>query len=384
LRPAAIKNLIERVGAVECGRRVAELIATGRVRSTDISVRGLWEATVGPVGETLAAVARQRGFIKPLQEAAVDSTAFSAVFGQILFSRVMNEYSQDIWVCDQLVDTIQTTQLSERAPGFQLQDENAEVNEGMPYPEAGMTDEYVGFVSGKKRGEILSITEEAVFRDNTGFLLRKAGNISHYLRQQKEQRILNVVTGTTNAYRINGTNTALYSATAASAGGHGNLVATNALVDWTDVDAVLALIALQRESDMTTPVVVMVRQVLVPKALFATAMRVLDATGNYYLSRVNAAAGTPDTQYGMQGSNPYAGQYALVSTPLLDALSTSSWYMMDGPRAFVYRQHWPLQMFRQGADSDLAFERDIVVRFKVREWGTAEVIDHRSTYQSTA
>jgi len=384
MRGHNLKNLVESEGSRTIATKLRRLFEKGELRPEDVSVQELWESLVGPMPKTLSFEHRRGGHIMQLTEAAVDTTAFADVMGQVLMSRAMERYNITGYVGELLTDTLQTNKLSERAPGFLLQDATAEVDEGMPYPEAGMSDQYVSFLSGKKRGILLSITEEAIFRDETGWLLRRAGDIGEYVRADKETRILNVVTGTTTAYRINGVNTALYSATAASAGGHGNLQATNALVDWTDIDVVMKLIALQRGADTTTSITIVPKQLVVPYALYATASRILRATSNDYISRVNAAAGTADAQYVMTGGNPYAGMFALITTPRLDGYATTTWYMGDFKRALLYREHWPFQSFKRNANTEDGFKRDIAVQFKFREWGTSEVIDHRHAYQSTA
>jgi hypothetical protein len=372
LKGIVLKNLVETKGSRAVSRLLGDLLREGKVQPDDFSVQELWEALVGRMSKTLPTAYRKSGFVD-VAEAAVDTTAFADIMGQILMSRAMNTYAGQGYIGDRLVDTIHTTKLAERAPGFSLQNDVAEVDEGMPYPESGMGDQYVSFLSGKKRGVLLSITEEAIFRDETGWLLRSAGEVGDYVRADKEGRIINVVTGTTNAYRINGVNTALYATTAASAGGHGNKTAANALVDWTDLDVCLQLIALQRKVDTTTPVSIVPTQMVVPYALFAKASYILHSTE---IREVTATTTPVHVR-----SNPYANMFQLLTSVRLDAISTHTWYLMNGPKAFVYREHWPFQAFRRDRNTEDGFKADIVAQFKFREWGTAEVIDHRWTYQ---
>ena len=73
-----------------------------------------------------------------------------------------------------------------------------------------------------------------------------------------------------------------------------------------------------------------------------------------------------------------------VSSPFLDAAQgadqwddASDWLIGDFKRQFIYKEIWPLQTFRAPAQNDEDFERDIVARFKVREYGDVQATDHR-------
>ena len=381
MRGQALKQLVENkdIGVRGVCAKLQQLLSEGKLHPSDISVRELWESFIGPVSQTLEYSERHAGF-QFLAEGATDSTAFASIMGQVLMARAMESYTQPAYIGDQLFDVIQTRRKTERMPGFTLQDNQGEVDEGMPYPESGMKDKYVSFESGKKRGVLLSITEEAVFLDETGMLLRRAADIGEFIRLNRETRMLDVFVGKTSNYYPDGVQTAIYAA------GNGNVATTNALQDWTDIDAVMQVVAAQTDPE-GNKILVDIRQLIVPWALVGTAARIMNAT----LLRVTT---NTSNQTDSPGSSPLSplftgGMPSILTSPLLDgytspAPGTTTWFMGNGPRAFLYREHWPFQAFRRRQDTEAAWTQDVVEQFKFREWGTAHCVDHRHMYRSTA
>ncbi|HQR08373.1 MAG TPA: hypothetical protein PLN21_16205 [Gemmatales bacterium] len=51
--------------------------------------------------------------------------------------------------------------------------------------------------------------------------------------------------------------------------------------------------------------------------------------------------------------------------------------MGDFPRQFIWKEIWPVQVFRQAAQEGDGFDRDVVAWFKVRYYGGINALDHR-------
>src|SRR5262249_21357057 len=84
--------------------------------------------------------------------------------------------------------------------------DNAEiVQEGQPYPNIGLNEEWIQTAPTKKRGFIVPVTREIIVADRTGILLREAGEGGRWLGLNKEKRVIDIVTGQTNNYQRNGT-----------------------------------------------------------------------------------------------------------------------------------------------------------------------------------
>lgn len=368
-----LKQLVDSHGKKTVRRKLVDSIKDGEIEPDDVSIRAIWEAFVGPVGQTLDYAQGGSGMIE-MADAAVDSSAFAEITGQVLTSAVMEGYNRPNFVGDSLFRVRSSNRKTERTPGFILQDNTSEVEEAMPYPEAGMRDKYVSFESGKKRGVILSITEETIFLDETGALVDRARDIGDFVRKDRETRMLDVFTGTTNNYYPNGSQTNIYSS------GNNNLVESNGLTDWTNIEACLSAITDQVD-DNGNKIVLSVDNIILPWALVATASHILNATS--VQERTNS--GNRVTE----GNNPLSeiftgGLPTIISSPLIDGYSSTSWYLGDPKRAFLYREHWPVQVFRRSRDTEDGWNRDIVEQIKIREWGTPHCRNHRYIYKNEA
>lgn len=364
-----LKKLVESRGAERATKILKDCLHKGELAPKEFHIKELWESFVGPCGQTLAHAQRGSGVIN-VAEAAVDTTAFANITGEVLMQRAMDAYERPEYVGDSLYDTIQSNQRQERIPGFTLQDETDEVEEAEPYPEAGIGDKYVDVESGKKRGLILKITEEAVYFDETGQLLRIAGQIGRFIRLNREKRQLDVFTGNgpDSAYQPSGENTDIYSAD------NGNLISDNELTDWNDVDTAMQTLGAQ-EDENGNKIMVQPRVMVGPLALRSTMLQIIQAMQTTQITNSDATETT--------GDNPIpdilGGTPQVINSPYLDDLDDGDeWYLGEPTQAFIYREHWPFQSFRRrGDDTKEAFERDVVEQFKFREWGSPHCVDHR-------
>lgn len=218
----------------------------------------------------------------------------------------------------------------------------------------------------------------------TGEINRRARQLGFYLRQERERTIVRAVTDADAAngsyvYRPHGAGTALYASDGSLRNyvGVGNTTSAgfNAavpLVDWTDVEAVLHYRATQvvddRVDGTARPIVVPARQLLVPEALRGTARGIVHAT------EVSVETGGNRRRL----ANPLQGDLEVLSSPFLDeqgGTASQDWYLGDFKRQFVWTEIWPVQTFLQRADGPAAFERDVVLRVKVRYFGGVSAVD---------
>jgi len=225
---------------------------------------------------------------------------------------------------------------------------------------------------------LLSITEEAVFFDQTGQMLLRAASLGGQLRANREKRIIRAVAdvaSTERIYRPQGVATQLYSA------GNNSLLSTaTPLVDWTDIQEALAFYALNQRDDRepddsgsADPIIWMPSFILTAQELAGSAARIV----NNVLDRQNNIDSPTMAKMLVPGLRA-------VASPFLDAAQgadqwddASDWLIGDFKRQFIYKEIWPLQTFRAPAQNDEDFERDIVARYKVREYGDVQATDHR-------
>lgn len=307
----------------------------------------------------------------------VSTTAFTNITGQIIYSRILENAKNPAFIGDQLVETIPTQFDGEKMPGVSLiGDKAAVVYEGKPYPTAGLAEYYIETPQTIKRGLIVGVTQEAIFFDRTHLVLKQAGEVGETILISKENRILDAVCGISTLYKRNG---------AAAAATYGdtpfdNLCASNALVDYTDIENVLLLFEDMTDRITGQPITVDAHTILYPGALDMTARRIINATE----VRQGTISGTvPMTN----GPNPLNGrQFKLLTSPRVKARTSSSstWFMGNFPKGFAYMENWPLTVTQAPANSEVEFTHDVVARFKVSERGAVTVTDPQQAVKSTA
>jgi hypothetical protein len=394
--PTDLRRLRESLGARGFYETIVGLLEEGELKPEDFSLRQLWEACVGPTHLTLPSyAARQRVYLAHLDqlsslhsEADLGTNLFQTVTGAVVARRVLDAYNQtEGLIGDQLVTVERSAVKNERIAGFTALQGPKPVEEGMPYEEASFGDKFVTTVESKK-GRILSITEEAIHFDQTGELLRRAARIGEATRLEREKTIVrgvvdaDYVPGSSGVYRPGGVLEPLYPQDGSNYNyiGAGNTVSgppfntAVALEDWTDIDLVLRYHATQVRDDRHAPepgepIVWMPKILLVPKGKELTALRIVTAS--------SLTVVTGDASHRTEFRNPFGGVYTVLSSPFLDAVSPDDWYLGDFRRQFIWKEIWPVQVFRQARESEADFERDVVARFKVRYYGGINALDER-------
>jgi len=283
----------------------------------------------------------------------------------------------------------------ERIVGFTHVQGPKEVEENEDYPESDFDDKYVTTQQAKK-GRLLSVTEEAVIFDQTGQVLLRAQRLGEATAEERERTIVRGVAdvkSTERVYRPSGTAEQYYSS------GNANLYSTaTPLVDWTDIQEVLAWAAANvvddRSADDTLsaqPIAFRPRQILTSMELIGTAQRIVAATV------VGTAPGST-AQAGMNTVNPIQlmglGQMEALASPYLDVAAgdaaddqytdASDWFLGDFPKDFIWKEIIPVQTLRAPANNPDHFKRDIIATYKVRYYGGVNAVDTKNVIQVNA
>jgi len=359
---------------------VINSIKSGELKVSELSIRDIAEATLGQAGmRALAKNSTQSGFcIDDMKEAVapVNLSMFSNITGQLIYQGVYDAYTAPEYIGDQLVTAEASREDNTRVPGLAPIDDDAlVVEEGAEYPDVKFGEDYIDIPQSKKRGLKIGITREAVFFDRTGQVLEQARTVGERLGLNKEKRILRTVLGLDNTFKRKGVAANTYLTT----GPRINDI-TNALADYTDLDAVYdAFNAMTDDRTVPEPIVVTAKIMLVAQALQFVARNIIKATDIAVTPTVtNGASRMP---------NPYSGVVTPISSPWIQNLLTGAsvnaqtnsaaeaatfWYMGDFKRAFRYRTLFPMQVLAAQHDKD-AFERDVVAQFRADERGVAYV-----------
>jgi len=367
-------------------QHLREALAEGKLRPDDFSLRDLAEGLVPDGSEWVRMMdPRNPGGVHLLEAGeAVDVTAFLNVTGQVIYSKILEAYTQEAFVVSKLVDTIPTRLDGEKIPGVgRLKDEAAEVRPGMPYPHVGFGEDYIETPSTTKHGLIVAVTREAIFFDRTNLVLSRAAEVGEVLGVNKEKRLVDLVIGATNNYKWKGTNYNTYYASG-DAGPWVNALAGNELVDWTDIDAAEQLFAEILDPNTGEPVLVEPNTILVMPAYRHAAARVVNAASIEY-----AASARPTTTHAPNPLSRYrVHDSRLVYRRILAAgvaaeAAKKWWFLGDFRKAFAYMENWPITVTQSPPGSEADFNQDIVVRFKASERGAAAVINPRYVVKCT-
>lgn len=383
----SVRNLIESLGAEGFYHRICNLLNEKKICCDDFSYYELADACgVLPRLRSLRELAPVENVTHALRESnpGVGTNLFQVVTGELIGRKVIEGYEDSAgFIGDKLVSVMPSRLRNQRIAGFRALAGPTEVPEGHPYEESTFAEKYVT-TEETKQGRVLSINEELIAFDQTGEINRRAMALGFYLRQERERTIVRAVTdadfgGGKYVYRPNGTGQALYKSDGSNRNwmGAGNTTSPGfatavPLVDWTDVDEALHYRATEVRDDRVDgtkrPIVAPVRQMLVPENLRGTALSVINS------NEITVTSDANETTF----ANPVHKLVEVLSSPFIDeqgGQAVNDWYLGDFRRQFVWTEIWPVQTFLQRADSDAAFERDVVLRVKVRYYGGISAVD---------
>lgn len=391
----SLKTLIESHGPAGFYRKVTQLLNERQLSPDDFSYHELADAcgvlprlrglqSLAPLAESL--LAHDAGVQHLLQESnpGVSSHLFQVVAGELIGRKVIEGYEDDAgFIGDELVTVLPSRHRNSRIAGFRALGGPTEVAEGHPYEETSFAEKFVTSEE-SKQGRILSINEELIAFDQTAEIHRRAMALGFYLRQERERTIVRAVTDADagagrHVYRPGGQGQSLYAASGANRNyiGVGNTTSPDfdepiPLENWTDIEAVLHYRATQVRDDRIDgaprPIVAPARQLLTPEALRGTARSIVHST------EVQRNSTSGETRL----ANPIHNMVEVLSSPFVDeqgGAATTSWYLGDFKRQFLWTEIWPVQTFLQRSESAAAFERDVVLRVKARYFGGVSAVD---------
>jgi hypothetical protein len=379
-----VKQLIREGRDAEAVLR--EQFEGGVFKPADFRIREVAEATLGrgfvaacdpTSGVTLRAVMESDG---------VDSTAFSNITGQIVYTTILEAFMSPDLIGTSLIPTTSTRLSGEKLPGVsQIGDKGQVVKEGMPYENVGIGEEYVETPETDKRGLIVPVTKEAVFFDRTNLILQRASQVGQSIAIGKEKRILNAILGESSTFatggkwKWKGTEYDVYNSTAVDFSSYFYVnLQTAVLQDYTDLDATENLFADMKDPTTQEPIIIPgTRTLLVVPNLRQTAKRIVNSTETRKVTSTSFTTLTPGDK----------GDYDIQSSPyfktLLASNTTTSWWVGNFAKAFTYMENWPITVVQAPTNNEAEFTSDIVARYKASERGAVAVIAPHYVIKST-
>lgn len=380
IRYRELGEYVERHGAKKISAQLMEAITAPEKDKAHIdaeenfSIRDLWECFVGATGRTLdhqlvEAMLNYRLTGEDFEEAADGVAAFGQITGQVIRARLIKTYDEVAYVWRELCREEYYAHRDVKVAGLEGAKGAETIVPGAPYPHVGLGSEIYVTGEQEKKGVILDIGEDLIREDRTGQILNWARRQGRKLAADKEKRVVRGVTDTETSpyvFQPNGTGEPLYRTAVGTASSRITKTAAKPLVNHTDLDEALLILAAFKENRDQTGDYLPVPPKLtlaVPMALRATA---LDIVGAFFIERddrVAAGAGP-----GRRGPNRAAG-IQVVASPQFDALSTDTWYFGDFKSQFVWNFIKKLFVIEQVKSLPSWWERDTVMEIKRGEYG---------------
>jgi hypothetical protein len=277
------------------------------------------------------------------QTRAIQASAFPLLAGAMTIAGFNEAYEATPTIGEQLVTDMEDNKKVTIVASISSEDSQIDrVDEGKDFPEIGAGEEKYE-IRHKRNGRRLSITGEAIEENDVAGIVGKIDALSEIASEQTEEQTLRRVcdidgsdASSAEPYvlRLNGSGTQLYNATAANPGARaasGTRVNNNALADGTDLEnARVVLAAMLNSRDKRIAIPMSRCQLVVPDALLATVDKI---TG----SELEPGVENELNPWGPRGRH----RPRVVSSPKLDDLSTSAWYLGDFQRQF--KRKWKLQ-----------------------------------------
>ena len=384
-----LKKYWKEKGRAKTLHHVQEALQKKEISIYDISLRDLACHLVDD-GHDVVNEMTQRGQVVMEDVASVDTSAFTSITGQFIFSAIQEAMQLDELIGDKLVTVMPSSfQDEERLPGISMSaDEYVdEVPEGINYPLVGLAEEYIQIPRAQKHGGILGITREMIIADRTGLLIERARSIGAGLAIRREKQILDVFVGAVNPYVRKNIARNTYANIAGTS--YFDNIITDALVDYTDVQAAANLFFQMRDPNTGEPLGHSPTTFVCCPDLMWTARPVFRDT--------TVRLGLADTAPGIlsQGENRIPWNLELLTNEWLtmrlhhgavvaaDRPAAVAFWFIGRPRdAFVWKEIWPLSVEEAPTNNEAQFTADIWARFKVSYKGVAGVREPRYMIRS--
>jgi len=352
IKTTELQRQVELNGAENTAKHLADALLQGDLKPDDFSLRGLAESLVP-------------GGLEQVEQAnspITHSIPFVNTMGALLTQVIKGAYSQRVFAASQLVRTIPTRLDGEKVCTLELStDNNLIVATGSTYRAATIHAGWVETPGTAKHGLLIPVTKEAVFFDQTHQVLAAAAQVGELLALNKERRILDMILGITNTFKLDGIFWDTYSA--ASSHPFKNLLTGNELLGWENIEAAENLFSNMPYT--SNPLLVEPNTVLLMPPKRYTAYQLFkDLPVDYKVISSDLGYQRLKTQNGI--TNP-----------------EKMWFIGNFRKAFAYMENWPITVTcAVGGEADLM--QDVALRFKASERGVPAVIDPRCVIKCTA
>ena len=281
-------------------------------------------------------------------------SAYLGSVAGLLDAAILQGYERPDYLIDKLIYTQSSRQRQQRLIGLgRMGDKAKRRMPGDPHPFAQIGERTSITPETQNDALACAVTFEAVFFDQTGQVLEQANNVGDELAFRKELDGFRLIAGVTNPYNYNGVayNTYLTS------GNWINDIASNEMVNWTNLDIANALLGRMTDQETGNRIVMTLDTILVSPAKKWSAGYIRSAT-----EQETQTASGAEIRRGPTLAEQFKERY--FSSPILDQILTTAaadgglaltqsqadgyWFALKtGPNgAFVRIENWGIQINR--------------------------------------
>lgn len=273
--------------------------------------------------------------------AAVDTSAFPLLMGGLVVEEINDAYAAVPTIGQDLVREIDSNKkFTQVVKMTSLVEKQTDVAEGQEFPMISAGEQFAS-IGSKRKGFQLAISQETLEENDLGNFIDLINQGGEYAAELIEELTLSRVCdqngsaaapGPVYTYMPNGAGTALYTTTAGAQTPSGTRVTSNALAATSNLDAVRTVLAKMLNTRLKRVSIPMSEcTLLVPDALAGTAQKLIG-------SEQEPGVVNELSVWGPRGQ--YRPRFR--STPKLDDISTTAWYLGAFERQFIRK--WKIRL----------------------------------------
>jgi hypothetical protein len=361
-----------------------------------------WREVFNPESGNLSKYTIARGMLEQINtgdaRSLVESTGFgldpgaflnintyTALVGGLVEVKILEAFQNPQFIADKLMPVEQTKLNGQKVIGVQgIGDRGKKRLPGETHQRAQFGERWIETPETRENALAIDVLKETVFFDLTGAILSQASEVGKELGYRKELEVIDLFLGAVNNFKYGGSayNTFQTSRTL----GYLN-DGVNQMIDWTALNASMMLFMRMEDPHTGKRILTNPNTVVVMPQRVATAKLILNATSTERRTAVGATQATAsELQIGTSGSNPFAGQFELVSSPLLEQRALAAdglnlnqtntdglWYMLESGKPYRYMQNYPLTVTQASPTNYEMIDRGVVASYFANERGIPSV-----------
>ena len=318
--------------------------------------------------------------------AGININAFSGLTSGLIERKILESFQNPNFVAGAVMpDEAMKASGQKYIQSAPLGDRAARRNAGEPHARANTYGRFVRLPESYENALAIDVTAEAIFYSLDNSLMQVAASVGTELAYRREIEMLETIMKTSSTFKWNDTAYNTYGNITINTGGYNNNNSSNALLDWTSIQSDIVAFSRFTDPDTGKRLLIQPDTLLVPPALLETAKLILGSTGGQRRTGDGTQATSTQLQVSETDYFPYAGQFRILSSPLVEqvlvdtgtaannAAASKYWFLIDSKHAFKFISNMPLTV-SQSTGSYEQLDKKIAMSYFASYRGTPAVI----------